>query len=161
MQSQTVTLVVAGLGIGGTLASGVASQWMTRRSQRNQWLRDNTLIECRELLGALATSNWAILQWKRQMKATAPLVASVAPGILPPNTGIVDKVCAANFENSLIELDKVFGHRLLIARAIMSADIQQRWLNATSEFMREGNDDDFDAAYRKLCDEIVQMGLDA
>ena len=60
MQQSTITLIVAGMGIGGTLGSGLVAQWMTRNSQQKQWLLNNRKEEFRELMTALARSYSAI-----------------------------------------------------------------------------------------------------
>jgi hypothetical protein len=56
MQQQTATLVVAVLGIGGTLGGIVGGHILTRSWQREQWIRDKRNEEFRELLEALAES---------------------------------------------------------------------------------------------------------
>jgi hypothetical protein len=56
MDQQTVTLIVAGLGIGGTLGGIVVGHVLTRSWQEEQWLLNNRKEEFRELMTALARS---------------------------------------------------------------------------------------------------------
>ncbi len=60
MEANTATLIVAGLGIGGTFGSGFVVQLMARRTQREQWIIDNRKQECRDLLTASAVAFLAI-----------------------------------------------------------------------------------------------------
>jgi hypothetical protein len=56
MQSNTITLIVAVVGVAGTLAGVFAGQWMTMWSQRKQWLRDQRRTEFREVMTALTAA---------------------------------------------------------------------------------------------------------
>jgi hypothetical protein len=56
MQDHTFTLIVASLGIGGTLGGIVIGHVLTRSWQREQWLRDNRKQEYRELLTSLSAA---------------------------------------------------------------------------------------------------------
>jgi hypothetical protein len=56
MEPTTATLIVAGLGIGGTFGSGFLAQRMARKSARQQWLMDSRKEEFRELLAVLTKS---------------------------------------------------------------------------------------------------------
>jgi hypothetical protein len=56
MQQGTVTLIVAGLGIGGTLGGIVIGHFLTRSWQHKQWLMDQRQKEFKELVDALEES---------------------------------------------------------------------------------------------------------
>lgn len=60
MQQFPVTLIVATLGISGTLGGILVGHFLTRSWQREQWLLDCRKEEFRELLTALARSYSAI-----------------------------------------------------------------------------------------------------
>jgi hypothetical protein len=70
MEQGTVTVVVAGLGIAGTLCSGVVAHLLSRSSQREQWMRDRRHEEFQELLGALAASMHAEVEAVYQSELT-------------------------------------------------------------------------------------------
>jgi hypothetical protein len=57
MQNSTITLVVAVVGIAGTLGRVVLGQWMSRSWQREQWLLDNRKQEYCELLSAVSNAH--------------------------------------------------------------------------------------------------------
>ena len=59
MGQGTVTVVVASIGIIGTLCGIVVGHFLSRSSQREQWMRDRRHEEFRELLGALTASMYA------------------------------------------------------------------------------------------------------
>ena len=56
MEQETVTVVVASLGIIGTLCGIVIGHFLSRSSQMEEWMRDRRHEEFRELLGSLAAS---------------------------------------------------------------------------------------------------------
>jgi len=59
MGQGTVTVVVASLSIIGTLCGSVVGHFLSRSSQREQWMLDRRREEFQELLGALAASMYA------------------------------------------------------------------------------------------------------
>ena len=67
MQQNTVTLVVAIVGICGTLSGVLLGQWMSQRTQRKQWRMDRRNEEWRELLATLTHSFATISQLTRPM----------------------------------------------------------------------------------------------
>jgi hypothetical protein len=56
MQQGTVTLIVASVGIAGSLGGVLLGQHMTRSWQQRQWPMDQRKDEFRELIAALADS---------------------------------------------------------------------------------------------------------
>jgi hypothetical protein len=54
MEQTTVTLIVGGLGIFGTLAGVVSGHFLSRSWQREQWLLDKRREEYRELINLIA-----------------------------------------------------------------------------------------------------------
>ncbi len=56
MEQGTVTVVVASLGIFGTLCGNFGGLFLSRSWQREQWMRDRRNEEFRELLEALTAS---------------------------------------------------------------------------------------------------------
>lgn len=70
MEQETVTVVVAGIGIVGTLCGSVVGHFLSRSSQREQWMRDRRHQEFQELLGALAASMHAEVEAMYQSELT-------------------------------------------------------------------------------------------
>ena len=70
MEQETVTVVVAGLGIVGTLFGSVVGHFLSRSSQREQWMRDRMHEEFQELLRALAASMHAEVEAMYQSELT-------------------------------------------------------------------------------------------
>jgi hypothetical protein len=62
---------------------------------------------------------------------------------------------------SIGDTHKVFGSRLLIAKEVKKAEIQQRWLNACSAYMKYREEKNLTATYDELCELIVEIGLKA
>lgn len=54
MAQESITLIVAGLGIAGSLSGVILGQRMSRSWQREQWMLDRRVEEFRELLDALS-----------------------------------------------------------------------------------------------------------
>jgi hypothetical protein len=70
MGQGTVTVVVASLGIIGTLCGIVVGHLLSRSSQREQWMRDRRHEEFQELLGTLAASMHAEVEAMYQSELT-------------------------------------------------------------------------------------------
>jgi hypothetical protein len=60
MDTQIATLIVAGLGIAGTLGGILVGHLLTRSWQQRQWLLDNRRQEYREVLNAVITMDRAL-----------------------------------------------------------------------------------------------------
>lgn len=50
---------------------------------------------------------------------------------------------------------------MLIAKEVKKAEIQQRWLNACSAYMKYREEKNLTATYDELCELIVEIGLKA
>jgi hypothetical protein len=145
MEQQTVTLVVAGLGIAGTLGGAVVGNFFQSRGQHQQWRRDNVRQECRELLGQLSVNLFAFIDWHKS-------VTSEARG---PQVAMFVK----QYDGAVVDLHRNFGSRILIAKEIRKARIQERWNAALNSY--DGDNTKLDAAYGKIAAEIVDIGLNA
>jgi len=53
MQDHTFTLIVSAVGIGGALSGIIIGHFLTRSSQREQWVRDRKLEEYRQLISCV------------------------------------------------------------------------------------------------------------
>jgi phage gpG-like protein len=70
MEQATATVVVASLGIAGTLCSSFVGHFLSRSSQREQWMRDRRHEEFQELLRSLAASMHAEVEALYQSELT-------------------------------------------------------------------------------------------
>jgi hypothetical protein len=71
MEQETVTIVVASLGAVTTLGGIVFGHFLSRSSQREQWMLDRRHQEFQELLGALAASMHAEVEAMYQSELTS------------------------------------------------------------------------------------------
>lgn len=145
MDQSTITLVVAGLGIAGTLAGTVVGNLFQSRGQHQQWRRDNVRQECRELLGQLSVNLFAFVDWQR----------SLAGREIGPQAQNVAK----QYGDAVFDLHRNFGSRILISDALKKANIPSRWKAATDSF--KGDFKKLNAEYEKIAEDIVKIGVKA
>jgi hypothetical protein len=149
MDQRTATIIVAGLGIAGTLTSGVVAQWMSRNAQHEQWRRDNISQECRELLGQLSVSMLALRDWFRYLKRV--------PGLGFYNDQA--KAIEERYEQSTLDLHRNLGSRLLIANQMRHLNIVGRWKAAEESFIYNNDEEKLSSDYEGLVEDIVKIGL--
>jgi hypothetical protein len=106
LHQETATLIVAGLGIGGTLGGIVVGHFLTRSWQQQQWLLDNRREEYRELLNAITTSYMAFVHIAEQ----TGLGTTVSPEI------------TLRAEQSAIDSFRTLRDRILIADEVKFAN---------------------------------------
>jgi hypothetical protein len=145
MQPSTVALIGAGVAVVGTLGGVIIGQTMTRDAQHKQWRRDNVRQECRELLGQLSVSLFALIDWTRSLR----------------HGEIKDQRAAASqqYDTSVIDLHRKLGSCLLIANEIKNTQIKKRWKDATDDYLFDYDDKKLDSAYESMVDDIVKIGL--
>jgi hypothetical protein len=143
MDQQTVTLIVAGLGIAGTLAGAIVGNVFQSRIQHQQWRRDNARQECRELLGQLSVNLFSFIDWHKSARAghSGPQAAAVTQ----------------QYSNAVLDLHRNLGSRILIAKELRRARIKERWRSAIG--MYDGDEKKLDDEYEKLVEDIVNIGL--
>ena len=141
MDQQTVTLVVAGLGIAGTLAGTVVGNAFQARGQHQQWRRDNVRQECRELLGQLSVNRFAFIDWHKSI---------VGP------VGSHTTMFANQYGDAVLDLHRNFQSRILIAEELKRANIQKRWNAALDSF--DGDLKKLNAECDQLAEEIAKIG---
>lgn len=141
MEATTTTLIVASLGIGGTLTSGILAQWMARGSQREQWVRDNTIQEYRELLAAFTAAYMTLMR----IQHTTDERDMVDPEFDP-------------VPNSLeLESNQVLRTRILIAHALEAENISVRWTEALENFRRTNDAIKFAHRFTSITNTIVWL----
>ena len=117
MQQETVTLIVAGLGIGGTLGGIVVGHFLTKSWQREQWLLDCRKEEFRELLKVL-TRSFATICFYSGMRVM-----------------VGDEKKAQ--EAAQTDAQTTIRDRIYIADDIARLDIYKIWRKATDEFQQD------------------------
>jgi hypothetical protein len=145
MQQEHFTLVVAGLGIAGTLGGVVVGNYFQTRGQHQQWRRDNVRQECRELLGQLSVNLFAFIDWNRSLRF-----------------GPADRIAAnlaKQYDNAVLDLHRNLGSRLLIAIEIKNAGIAKRWKTALESFEHDNDEEKLNAEYERIVSDIVNIGL--
>jgi hypothetical protein len=145
MQQEAITLIVAGLGIAGTLGGTIVGNVFQARGQHQQWRRDNIRQECRELLGQLSVNLFAFIDWQKSLAARED----------GPRAAIISN----QYSNAVLDLHRNFGSRILIADELNKAKIRDRWKSATDDF--DGDLKKLNAEYEKIAEEIAKIGLKA
>ncbi len=145
MEQQTVTLVVAGFGIAGTLGGTILGNLFQSHGQHQQWRRDNVRQECRELLSQLSVNLFTFVEWRKTL--------------LGPNVGPQAATATKEYSGAVFDLHRNFGSRILIADELNRANIQKRWNAAVDLF--DGDLKKLNAEYENLREDIVKIGRKA
>jgi hypothetical protein len=143
MQQETVTLIVAGLGIAGTLASGPITQYFARHSQHNQWELDKRCEEFRELLDALTVAYLDACEIHR--------LASI---------GIArDVEDDGEIEPTAIEMTayRLLRNRIFTAIDLEAEDVAKRWDAELISFRRGGQIETFAERFSSISATIVWL----
>ncbi|HEV2484887.1 MAG TPA: hypothetical protein VGT08_05090 [Terracidiphilus sp.] len=139
MQQETVTLIVAGLGIGGTLAGIVVGHFLTRSWQREQWLLDCRKQEFKEVASAISHFSIEHLSY----------VTSQGTVLAQSKQAYVDSMKAV----SCVLTDRIF-----IASDLDSARIPSRFLAIMEKFIDAGEKfDDPADQMSDLMKEVVEL----
>ncbi len=149
MQPSTVALIGAGVAVVGTLGGVIIGQTMTRDAQHKQWQRDNVRQECRELLGQLSVSLFALIDWTRCLRV---------PHKSGEDNG-QNAAVAEQYNSSVLDLHRILGSCLLIANEIKNTQIKKRWADALANYLFDYDEAKLDSAYESLVDDIVKIGL--
>jgi hypothetical protein len=142
MQQETVTLVVAGMGIVGTLGGSVVGHLFSRSEQQENWLRDCRKEEFRELLHALSDHFTILREFERLAYHQAP----------EEREKLTD--AEANFF-------RVLHSRIYTADDVKRLNIK-KWIDAVKGYCAQPDRPDiqtFDKAYYEVNDAIVNAAL--
>lgn len=149
MDTQTVTLVVSGLGIAGTLGGTVVGNLLIRSGQREQSRRDNIMQESRELLAAFLRLAMAFPRWARDNNP-----------VRGPHTDI-EKV-KERYEEYLIattDFHRVLYDRIFIAEQIKPLEIKKRWDAVLANYQKDFSEAPLIAEVDAICSSIVAVAL--
>lgn len=133
-------MIVAALGISGTLGGVILGQQLTRSWQREQWLSDNRKQECSDLLTALTNSYLTLLKYHRE---------------LLPQTPEIDTVIS----QSDIEITRILHDRIFIAEEVARERLGKRWIDAIEHYRGEFDAIAFAVAFSGMQDAILQIAL--
>lgn len=149
MDQQTGTLVVAGLGITGTLVSGVVGHLLVLSGQRKQSRRENIMQESRELLAAFMRLAMAYLPWARDNHS--------AHG---PHRD-AEKVMERHEEYSIATRDfhRVLYDRIFIAEQIKPFEIKKRWDAVSDNYLKDLREEPLITEVDAICSSIAAMAL--
>lgn len=142
MQQEIVTLIVAGLGIAGTLASGPITQYSARRSQREQWELDKKAEEYRELLDALTIAYLDACE--------AQHLASI---------GIIREADDDELIPTAVEMSayRLLRNRIFTAIELEAEDVTRRWDTALINFKKNGEVEKFASRFSSISATIVWL----
>lgn len=118
MQQETITFVVAGLGIASTIGGILTTHYLTRSWQRKQWEMDRRNDEFRELLGTLTKSFTSICTLQ---------------AIMRPQSPEEQRALSEAKSNALMTI----RDRIFIAADVKRLEIYKLWKNAVEEYDRD------------------------
>jgi hypothetical protein len=139
MLPTTVTLWVAIAGIGGTLGSGILTQRMARRSQREQWGIEMRVQECRELLSQLTAAYLALTDWGMGVEANG-------------------RDLRQEYNDKTAELHRVIGSRIVIDRDLRATNIPERIEDVMEQYAKDKDLAALVKDYQTLREEIANIG---
>jgi hypothetical protein len=142
MDQQTVTVVVAIVGITGTLVGSFTSQAMARRSQKRQLFADLKRTEYKEVAIALADARMALV--RREIGDT--------DHILAPDQKTAEEE----------QVSRVLNDRLFIRKELRDALVEAYWEEARAYLLcSEGTISDFDERYDHIHGIIADLATRA
>lgn len=154
MEQQTVTLIVSGMGILGTLSAAFGVHVLTRGWQREQWARDKRIQDYQDVLSATTSAYLAVLRI-RTIRGDEVLarVAGTGP------THHLDAI--RELEDTKADSYRVIRDRIFIAKELEYADILMQWDTAVINFERSGDSRLFAERFTALNGKLVAMALNS
>jgi hypothetical protein len=137
MKPEIITLVIAGLGIAGTLGGIIVGHLLTRSWQRKQWLMDQRQSEFRELVLALEESLRAYLtKWL----FTEAFTKEEHKEIFIRQSGFL----------------KVVRTRIFTSKDMVRLNADERWGEAIHDYKKDGDTELFRNSYESLMRDLVK-----
>jgi hypothetical protein len=140
MQQGTTTLIVAAIGIGGTLGGIVVGHMLTRSWQQKQWKLNRRNDEWRELMTALAGSLKASLR--------------IYPG------KALDPEEQREIVGAHAECFRVIRDRIFIASDVKALDLENRWSAAVEHHKETLDPRKLGSVYTGIRVEIVKIATE-
>jgi hypothetical protein len=142
MQDHTFTIIVAGVGIVGTLGGIVIGHTLTRSEQRRQWLMDRRKEQFQELLDKLTQAFLALVVKVQGLK----------------RGGLSKKESDDERERHEKAL-RVIMNRIYIAEDLRKRGLYDEWTDELKVVWDTGNFTKFEDNYGKMRDWIIEMAL--
>jgi hypothetical protein len=149
MEATTATIIAAAVGITGAFGGVFAGQWMSRSSQRIQWVLDNRKQECRELLTALSVCYDSLLK----VKSTRYMGFA-------SDTLQVDVDSERYYKKTEDDLKRIIGDRLFIAADVENVQIRSKWIVAAKTFQKDWRESPVTREFEALRSAIVRMATE-
>jgi hypothetical protein len=140
MPQAEATLIVAGLGILGTLVGVVVGHMLSRSWQRKQWVLDNRKQEVQELLSALSETISA------QMMTNLPFGS-----MDPADRNRIVEAQARSFRS--------IRTCVFLARDLDRIQLEQNWVKALGAFEEDRDTGELNTAFIRLRDQLLQIVL--
>jgi hypothetical protein len=137
MNTQGWSLIVAGVGIVGTVSGALANSLITRSTQRNQWVRDKKMQEYRELLSALSRAEMLLIQ----------------------SRGVRGGEDGRPLDEATLEARIAIKDRIFIANVMKEVDVEARWRSILIHYYKERNTQEFTGAYSTLVANIMRAAF--
>jgi hypothetical protein len=138
MNQTTIPLIVAFVGISGTVVGIVIGHFLARDWDRRKWLLDRRNEEFRELMTVIATA---------YLKCGDPRYHFLEPTV----ESLMEMNAAST--NCLVTIQ----NRIYIAEHIKHLKLDYMWLNAFDSLVKEKNPEKYGATVRKMMDSIVAI----
>lgn len=116
MATEYITLIIAGVGIIGSLSGVVMGQRMSRSWQREQWVQDRRTEEFRELLDALANSLGVALTMHSEVHSQEEKVRELM--------------------NSHMNALRVIRSRIFVLEDVTAMGLELRWAEAGAYYQK-------------------------
>ena len=140
MPQAEATLIVAGLGILGTLVGVVVGHMLSRSWQRKQWVLDNRKQEVQELLSALSETISA------QMMTNLPF-------------GSMDPADRNRIVEAQARSIRSIRTCVFLARDLDRIQLEQNWVKALGAFEEDRDTGELNTAFIRLRDQLLQIVL--
>lgn len=141
MRSDTVTLIVAALGICGTLGGIVVGHLLTRSWQQKQWMLDRRREEFRELLSVLVES---FAKYGDPQYLFGP---SSREAMIEQSQASARCYC-------------VLTDRIFIAEDVKKMDLLKQWSDAIAELHQTKSPDKWGAAMQRMAAQIAERAAE-
>lgn len=125
----------------GPLVGVLIGGYITTRTQKKQWVRDNKRTEYRELLTTIADAGGKFVVFYGMVPVVATPSEQFSIG-----------------ETARTSVDVIYN-RLFVAKEIEELGIQRRWENAISELKKSHNVDAFGRSMDSMMEDIRRKAL--
>jgi hypothetical protein len=137
MNQSTIALIVACVGIFGTVIGIVIGHFLARDWEQKKWLLDRRNEEFKELMTVIATAYAKCGDWRHHYKPTVE-------GLVEMNEASTN--CLVTIQN-----------RIYITEDVRPLKLDYLWLNAFDSLTKEANPEKYGATVRKMMDSIVDV----